>query len=197
MGAERVSRERLQAAYDWGFSRADRPFQPGDRETTQRYMALSGEEHRAYMRGMRDSAPARAPLPLPYVLARNAVWLAVLDQGRRRGGRWFDYVLVAPILFGIARLDMDLEVRVGQRRARAAGAELERDAPPVPAQVTGLQVAVIVAWRLARLLIRDRRPRRAWSNEESVAQTLQRDLVRWWAWRPLLRSARRRAAPPA
>jgi hypothetical protein len=150
-------------------------------------MSMSAEERRTAMRGMRDSMPAVAPLPLPFTLLHHATWIALVAEAERRG-RWF-YAIAVPALLGLMKLSMDATERLGRARALAAGIDRRADAPRVPLSRTTLWLGVMIPVVWARRLLG--RPPRKQTQSEMAAATLGRALVEWWAWRPYLRRGRR------
>jgi hypothetical protein len=160
-------------------------------------LAMPPEERRAAYRGLRDSAPSVAPLPLPITLAGHAVWIAVASDVERRGGRWYHWALAVPLLAALAVLYTKTAPRVGEARARAAGITTVGDAPRVPRERTSLWLGLMVPIVWMRRLIG--RPARKRTASELAAVTLGRALVEWWVWRPYLSGRRRprRATPHA
>jgi hypothetical protein len=190
-----MERGPIAEAYAWGQSAArggHKPFDDQGGAATQRFMRLTTEERQAYMRGLRDEQPARAPLPLPAMLGKHALWFLLVDHAEARGGRLRDYLPLAPALAGLTRLIMDAERVIGPRRARALGVEVVRDAPRVARTWTWLGTVLTVVWVFARRAL-GHQPRKR-STEEITAATLANDLVEWWAWRPVVRRARSGAA---
>lgn len=177
-------------AYEWGRSAGPEPF--SDEDATRRFMALSAEEKRAFIRGRLDATPAAAPLPLPVVLAFHAVGLACVAEVWERGARWYHWVAAAPVMLGIGQLKASARNRIGRRRARAVGIEVRADVPRVPQRTTILWGLIVIAVSTIRWLVG--RPRRRQTPSEMIALQASMDLVEWWTWRPNLR---RRAAPRA
>jgi hypothetical protein len=163
----------------------------------QELMSMSKEERRAAFRGLRDAAPAVAPLPLPWTLAGHAVWILAASEVERRGGRWYHYAIAAPALAGFGVLFIKAGQHFGAARARSAGIHTVGEAPRVPRERTTLWLGLMVPVALLRRLAG--RPARRRTAYEMGAATLARALVEWWAWRPYLSGRRRpgRAAPPA
>ena len=183
--------DRIAAAYAWGLEESGRPrTDEVQREQFERLTAMSPAEMRAAMRGMRDAQPVSAPLPLAFHLAEHLIWVTLMSEAQR-GGRWYHYLVVGPALFGFARLSMEAARRVGPARARAAGIERRADAPRVPTRLTPLWVGVMLPVMILRRILE--RPPRKQSPYETAATGLAVHLVTWWAWRPYLRRAARRA----
>ena len=184
--------DRIAAAYAWGEEQAARPrTDEVQREQFERLRTMSKAEMGAAMRGMRDAQPVSAPLPLPFHLAQHLVWVTLMSEAEDRGGRWYHYLVVGPALVGFAKLSMEAARRVGPARARGAGIERRADAPRVPTRLTPLWVGVMLPVMILRRILG--RPPRKQSPYETAAAGLAGHLVSWWAWRPYLRRAARRA----